>query len=78
VYIIELDDGSYYVGHTNDLQRRLLGHRGKVACAYTKKHAFKKMHWHEEFKTRIEAAAREIKGWRREKKARLFAGSSLP
>ncbi|GEM_PF-7059133 len=29
VYILELDNGSYYVGHTNNLQRRLQEHRPK-------------------------------------------------
>ncbi|OGJ63860.1 hypothetical protein A3C37_01230 [Candidatus Peribacteria bacterium RIFCSPHIGHO2_02_FULL_53_20] len=79
VYILELQDGSYYVGHTNDLQRRLKEHANGAACFHTKKIGMKKLLWSEEMADRDQARNREkeIKGWRREKKEHLWSSSSL-
>ncbi len=78
VYVLELADGSYYVGFTNDLERRLKEHALGIACAHTKKIPFKKLLWSETQPDRIKAREREkeIKGWRREKKEQLWSGSS--
>ncbi|OGJ80278.1 hypothetical protein A2454_00105 [Candidatus Peribacteria bacterium RIFOXYC2_FULL_55_14] len=81
VYIIELQDGSYYVGHTNNLERRLGEHQQGIACVHTRKIAFKRLLWHEEHPDRLHASKREreIKGWRREKKESLWkVDSSSP
>jgi len=80
VYILELDNGSYYVGHTNNLCRRLQEHKMGCACSHTKKYPPVRMLWSEECQNRAIARAREkeIKGWRREKKRQLWLGSSLP
>ncbi|MCF7846110.1 MAG: GIY-YIG nuclease family protein [Candidatus Peribacteraceae bacterium] len=79
VYIIELDNGSYYVGHTNNIGRRMKEHKLGLACSHTKKFKIKQLRWHEKLSTRNLAAKREkeIKGWRREKKEHLWRGSSL-
>ena len=37
VYVLELEDGSYYVGFTDSLKRRLEEHAASIACAHTKK-----------------------------------------
>ena len=79
VYILELEDGSYYVGHTNDINRRIKEHRLGIACSHTKKFKMKKLLWYESQQNRLLAAQREkeIKGWRREKKEKLWLGSNL-
>jgi putative endonuclease len=78
VYILELIDGSYYVGFTDDLDRRMREHRDGIACTHTKKIPPKKLLWSEARLSRNDARKREkeLKGWRREKKERLW--SSLP
>jgi predicted GIY-YIG superfamily endonuclease len=79
VYVLELSNGSYYVGHTDNLVRRLFEHKEGIACNHTKKYPMKRLCWSEEQLDRAAARAREkeIKGWRREKKEQLW-GSSLP
>ena len=79
VYVLELEDGSYYVGHTDNLSRRVKEHELKIACAHTKKIPMKKLVWSETQIDRAQARAREkeIKGWRREKKESLWK-KSLP
>ena len=78
VYILELIDGSYYVGFTNDLERRLKEHELGVACAHTKKIPMKQLLWSEFRPNRLAARAREkeIKGWKREKKEKLWKKES--
>ena len=78
VYILELEDESYYVGHTNNLERRFVEHRMGIGCEHTKKHPAKRVVWSEEHDTRISAAKREreIKGWSRKKKEKLWKEAS--
>ena len=74
VYVLELKDGSYYVGFSDNLERRLREHTQSIACAHTKKIPIKRLLWHEKQPDRKSARIREkeIKGWRREKKERLW------
>ncbi len=74
VYILELQDGSYYVGFSENLERRLLEHSKRIACAHTKKIPMKRLLWSELQPDRQSARLREkeIKGWRREKKEHLW------
>jgi putative endonuclease len=80
VYIIELIDGSYYVGLTDNLDRRLHEHSLKIACSHTKKIPMKRLLWSEKQPNRLSARQREkeIKGWRREKKEKLWKSPGLP
>ncbi|MFH0770694.1 MAG: GIY-YIG nuclease family protein [Candidatus Peregrinibacteria bacterium] len=80
VYVLELIDGSYYVGFTDDLERRLEEHRQRIACFHTRKIPMKRLLWSEQQPDRVRARAREkeIKGWRREKKECLWSRESLP
>ncbi len=59
VYIIQsLKDSSYYVGQTDNLEKRIKRHNlGK--CNYTKKKIPWKLVYKEEFSTRAEAIKRE-------------------
>ena len=37
VYLLECADGSYYVGHTDDLARRMAQHAPRFAVAWTER-----------------------------------------
>ena len=37
VYILRCSDGSYYVGHTDDVEKRLVEHQRGMLSAYTRK-----------------------------------------
>ena len=81
VYVLELIDGSYYVGFTDNLKRRIHEHALQIACSHTKKIPMNRLLWSEQQSDRLTARKREkeIKGWRREKKERLWSeSSSLP
>ena len=72
-YMIECADRSYYVGHTDDLGRRISEHQAGGMCAYTQIRRPVRLIWSEEFATREEALAAElrIKKWSRAKKEAL-------
>jgi putative endonuclease len=75
VYILECADSSLYVGCTNNLDKRTWEHNSlKRGAHYTKIRRPVVLKYSEKFKTLIEARRREaeIKGWRREKKIKLF------
>ena len=67
-------DGSYYVGHTDQLEHRIGQHQSGEVPGYTQKRLPVKMVWSAEFPTRIEAleAEQQIKGWSRAKKEALI------
>jgi predicted GIY-YIG superfamily endonuclease len=71
VYILCCSDGSYYTGHTDNLEKRIGQHAtGAVASCYTFKRRPVELVYSQEFATREEALAseRQIKGWSRKKK----------
>ena len=75
VYILECADKSFYVGCTNDLDRRLKQHNNsKSGAHYTKIRRPVLLKHSEVHSTLKEARTREqeIKGWRREKKLNLI------
>lgn len=64
VYILRCADGSYYAGHTDDLETRIAAHeRGEIE-GYTRKRRPIELVFAEEVRTREEALARErqVKG----------------
>lgn len=74
-YLLECADKSFYVGCTNDLEKRIKQHNeSKWGAHYTKIRRPVALKYSEIFKTLREARQREaeIKGWRREKKLALF------
>jgi predicted GIY-YIG superfamily endonuclease len=75
-YILQCADGSYYVGHTDDLEKRLAEHREGGKCTYTETRRPVQLAWSQEFATRAEALAAElqIKNWNRAKKQALARG----
>ncbi len=76
VYILECADGSYYTGHTDDLEKRLVEHEKSTFNNYTSSRLPVKLVFCSECSTRDDAFARErqIKGWSRRKKWALIKG----
>jgi len=74
VYILKCADGSYYTGHTEDLERRIAAHaRGDIG-GYTSSRRPLQLIWSEQFASRAETIERErqVKGWSRAKKEALI------
>lgn len=77
VYILRCADGSYYTGHTDNLERRIAQHTtGAIPTCYTFKRRPVEMIFSQEFATRDEAltSERQIKGWSRKKKEAMIRG----
>ena len=74
--MIRRADGTYYTGHTDDLEKRWGEHRARVSDGYTAKRHPLQLVWCSEFGDRIEAfeAERRIKGWSKAKKEALIRG----
>ena len=77
LYILECSDGSFYIGHTDDLDKRLEQHDQGKGCAYTSARRPLKLIHAQGFETRYEALAmeRKLKGWSRAKKLAYMAGN---
>jgi predicted GIY-YIG superfamily endonuclease len=75
-YMLRCSDGSFYTGHTDDLELRLAHHVAGTFGGYTATRRPIELVWSETFPTRIEALAaeRRIKGWGRAKKQALIRG----
>jgi predicted GIY-YIG superfamily endonuclease len=75
-YILRCSDGSYYVGHTDDMDYRLAQHERGTLGGYTAKRRPVVLVWTDLFSSRDEAfaAERRLKGWSRAKKEALIAG----
>jgi predicted GIY-YIG superfamily endonuclease len=76
VYILQCADGSYYTGHTDDLEVRIGQHQTGACGGYTAKRLPVNLVWSQECTTREEALAAElqIKGWSRKKKEAMIRG----
>ena len=74
IYILKCADDSYYIGHTDNLEKRLSEHYDGYACLYTKSRLPVKLVYSEIFSTRTEAlnAEHKIKKWTRFKKELLI------
>ncbi|WP_082364515.1 TrmH family RNA methyltransferase [Novosphingobium sp. AAP93] len=74
-YILRCADSSYYTGHTDDLETRIAHHHNGTYKGYTHDRRPVELVWAEEFATREEALANElkIKPWSRAKKEAIIA-----
>ena len=75
VYILRCYDGSYYTGHTDNLEKRVAEHAsGALPGCYTFKRRPVELVFTRTFPTRYEALAseRQIKGWSRKKKEAMM------
>ena len=78
VYILKCDDGSYYTGHTENLEMRIAAHQaGEIPRCYTHQRRPVYLVFSQPFVTREEAlsAERQIKGWSRAKKEAMISGN---
>ncbi|MCB5424190.1 GIY-YIG nuclease family protein [Altererythrobacter sp. CC-YST694] len=75
-YLLRCNDGSYYAGHTDNLETRIAQHQSGMIGGYTADRRPVTLVWSDRFPTREEAlsAERRIKGWSRAKKEALIAG----
>ena len=74
-YILKCSDGKYYTGHTDDLDRRIAQHQHGGFCNFTSRRLPVTLVWAQDFATRHEALASElrVKKWSRAKKEALAA-----
>ena len=74
VYILACADGSYYVGHTDDLEQRFAQHQDGTFRGFTSKRRPVTLAWCAELPTRANALERELqlKRWTRAKKEALI------
>ena len=74
-YMLHCRGGQFYVGHTDDLDRRVAQHRSGALPGFTADRLPVALVWSETFQTRVEAQAteRKLKGWSRAKRWRSSA-----
>ena len=75
-YIVECSDGSYYVGSTWDLDRRVAEHNEGLGAAYTRRRRPVRLVWAAEFQ-QIRDAYRfeeQVQNWSRAKRIALIEG----
>lgn len=74
VYILRCADGSYYTGHTDNLNQRIGEHQTGRYPGYTADRLPVELAWTQECTTREEALTAElqIKGWSRKKKEAMM------
>ena len=74
MYILRCSNGQYYVGSTQDLDKRLAEHQCGEGALFTKKHLPVELVYYGEFQRIVEAFQREhqVKGWNRKKKEALI------
>jgi predicted GIY-YIG superfamily endonuclease len=75
-YMLHCRGGYFYVGHTDDLERRIAQHKMGMFPGFTADHLPVEYVWSQEFVTRDEAktAEKQVKGWSRAKKMALIRG----
>ncbi|RYB93931.1 GIY-YIG nuclease family protein [Nocardioides oleivorans] len=75
-YILECSDGSFYVGSTRNLDRRVWEHAEGLGAEYTKRRRPVRLAWAGEFERVADAFAfeKQVQGWRRDKRLALIEG----
>jgi predicted GIY-YIG superfamily endonuclease len=76
VYILRCRDGSYYTGHTDNLEKRMWEHHEGKGSDWTKRRLPVELVWCDWAGTRYEALEfeRRVKNWSAAKKEALIAG----
>jgi predicted GIY-YIG superfamily endonuclease len=76
VYLLKCSDGSYYTGHTDNIEKRISDHMRGKCSGYTSSRLPVQVVFMQAFGSRYEAlcAERKLKGWTREKKELLISG----
>ncbi|THJ12065.1 MAG: GIY-YIG nuclease family protein [Nitrospira sp. CG24C] len=76
-YILRCSDGSYYTGHTDNLEKRIAEHQAGECEGYTSIRLPVTLMFSQDFSTHDQALACEmqIKGWSRKKKEAMMRGA---
>lgn len=76
VYILKCSDDSYYTGHTDDIEMRLIQHQDGTYKGYTSSRLPVQLIFSQAFESRDEAfvVEHQIKKWSHKKKEALIAG----
>mgnify|MGYP001813440239 CR=1 FL=1 len=74
VYILRCSDGSYYVGYSNDAEKRLKSHNAWKGAKYTRSRLPCEIVYTEQFTSKHEAMSREyqVKNMNRTRKQALI------
>ena len=74
LYILKCSDQSYYIGHTENIEKRFSEHNLGINNCYTLKRRPVQLVYVEKLTSRVEAleAERKIKKWTRKKKEKLI------
>ena len=77
IYILRCADDSYYVGHTTNLEMRLVEHQAGEGSEWTKLRLPVELVFSQEMPDKDAAfrAEQQLKGWSRTKKEALIAGN---
>ena len=70
VYVLKCEDGTFYTGATNNLEKRFLEHKKGMGGRYTRSHKVVKIVYSEKFPSKSAALKKEfeIKSWSRANK----------
>jgi predicted GIY-YIG superfamily endonuclease len=76
VYVLRWSDGSYYTGHTDNLEKRIVKHQAGEFGGYTSTRRPVTLLFSQEFQARDQSLMCEmqIKGWSRKKKEAMMRG----
>jgi len=76
MYILKCSDNMYYVGHTDNIEKRLAEHQAGAFGGYTSLRLPVKLVFLQMFQSRDEAfiAEHRVKNWSRKKKEALIRG----
>ena len=79
VYILESTGGKFYTGYTTDIDRRMEEHKIGKGSKFVRAFGFKRLLYHEEYKTKPKAMQREreIKNLTRAQKELLVRGETI-
>ena len=80
VYILSnMKNGTLYIGVTNDLERRMFEHKGKLVGGYTAKYGLAKLMYFESFQYVNDAINRvkQLKNWNRQWKIDLIEKDNI-
>ena len=72
VYMLRCSDGSYYVGHTDDLEKRIGQHNDGIYGGYTETRRPVRLVFTCDFSTREQERELQLNGWSRAKKEALI------
>ena len=77
VYILLCNNGSYYIGSSNNVDQRVKDHLNGKGGRFTRSHKPQKLVYKEELPNKSEALKREaqLKKWSKAKKEAIIAGS---